>query len=160
MRAGPFVALCIAIAGFTGVGFLVRYASELDYQLPNGPSLPAKSLSPRCYELWIDVHDFTRPLPISVQLTTQFVADFGPVGRWYRAEVLRGDSRKRELWRPAGPDSLDIVISDAFKGFRLRIPTWPNDVTGRVLGSYDFGLDRSGTVHAVRSECSAPARLP
>jgi hypothetical protein len=108
-------------------------------------------LAPRC--LALAVADTTArwiPLPRVVRLTAEragAVPTLPPPAGWYDAWVsepagaysLRNrDGIDRPLrWRPAGPDSLDLVITGWPVGGRLRVAISSDSSHGRLVGYGD-----------------------
>jgi hypothetical protein len=144
----------MALFLFTVAAVWMRHESDLDYDLPQGAPPPIPSLAPRCYHLWVQTPQFTRSLPLSVHLSPHLVHDYGLYGRWYRAIIADSDSDEVDLWRPAGSDSLDLILPGWPFGFRFRIPVTDLDAVGRARTSSDAGGGSVGTIRLRRIPCS------
>ena len=160
MRPAAFLVLVAVLALAAVAGLLVKHGADLSYELPPGAPTPVRLLALRCYELWPDVRHFDRTSPVFVQLTDSIVADYGLHGRWYRAFVGPAESGRPQLWRPAGPDSVDIVMATFPLGYRFRMPKDSGQVAGRALGNYDVGPPWAGSVQAVTVHCDTLRKLP
>ncbi len=127
MRACTTFLAVIAVLAI-GIGNLaLRYVS--DYMYSDWPSAPElKPISVHCYQLAFSP-GFTgsprRVLPSSLRLTpVDAQIPVQPTRRWYRASiaplsVVHGDA----LWRPAGPDSIDVVFHyEWYTGIFMRLP--------------------------------------
>jgi hypothetical protein len=168
MRTGPTIALYFALFFATAAGILIYATGERDFRLPGGVPRDTAALAGGCYALVFgdEFHrsiDPVQQLPTAVQLTAVAVTD-GYFTGWYRAKGATADTltRSREfgwgeaLWRPAGPDSLDVRYLGWPLGIRMRLPADGESLRGRVLLNGDVGGDwaRTDTVVGHRIPCA------
>ena len=119
---GAFAATLLAVSVIASFGIGVRGT----FDDPGGGIAPTPATPPRCLELAYHGNYASWQLPASLRLTSDVVPAEGRGGSSYRAIDRSG---ARWTWRPAGPDSIDIV---GHHSPVIRIPMRGDPMVGRV----------------------------
>jgi hypothetical protein len=124
MRLGLFVATFSGLCAATSLVVPVPYGPR---ELPGGRA-PAAVSPPRCLRLAYDYEQDVYPLLTIVRLHSEHLS-FSEL--WLRADgsYPARDTPTFAMWRPAGPDSMDIVWHHSPV---VRLPALGDSLVGRL----------------------------
>ena len=160
MGRWSFVALALTVFMAVAIGLLFRIAAEHDFSLPPITYPAARPTTMRCLKLGFDVSTPHSPLPPHVRLTPDVAYNLAPDRVWYRADRSREDTvRDQAYWRPAGPDSVDLIFPKwPAYGIRARLRSSDDTMHGRAEVTSDIGgilgWLQTGSATAIAVPCS------
>jgi hypothetical protein len=173
----PSLLVGILLCSWSGIGIL-RLA-ERDLRLPLAPAAPAAALAPRCYHVtWgaVDslylgyrpqVSEPRLPTELNLELDTPSggYTDYTDSWRTLRLGPQSANGNRLlgtdvpQVWRSAGPDSIDAVLMGFPMTVRLRFPAGGTRVRARAVVTWDTpGTVVSEIVLTVVGCPSTPAR--
>lgn len=119
---------------------------------------PQAGADPRCLQLTYDPPDEHDWMPTAVRLQPEVDRRYARIEQtWYRADADQKNGHCSWLaWRPAGPDSMDIIWHHSPV---LRLPTPGTSIVGRGgwqahASIYSLFFNPDFTVHAREIACS------
>lgn len=154
VRLGLLV--CFLSALFAVVLFEIPVAGTFTDR-PGGAA-PQAGADPRCLQLAYDPPDEHDWMPTAVRLHPEVDRRYAMIEQtWYRADADQKNGHYSWLaWRPAGPDSMDIIWHHSPV---LRLPTPGTSIVGRGgwqahASIYSLFFNPDFTVHAREIACS------
>jgi len=137
-----------------------RTAAATSDAPPGAPITAAQSNAVGCYELGItptaaQARTGFRQVPRRIALDSEIVPANAD-GVWYRArDLARVGTLPNGLWRPAGPDAVELEWSYGTRTDRVRLSGPPGSMMRGSIEEIDraTAMGEAGTVVAVRRPC-------